>query len=469
MEYKKNQILQVNIEDISADGNGIGKIDGYILFIKDALIGDIVEARITKVKKNYGYARVERIIEPSPYRVTPVCEYSRSCGGCQLQALSYDKQLSFKQQKVTNNLVRIGGFDAEYIDSIMEPIVGMEEPIRYRNKAQYPFGTDKAGRTITGFYAGRTHSIIENTECYLGVEDNKEILKIVLEYMKDAGIKPYDEETGRGIVRHVLIRKGFNTGELMVCLVINADSLPKKELLCERLAKIDGMTSISVSINKADTNVIMGDNYTTIWGQDTIKDVMYVRSAKNDFAECIDDGITYDISPLSFYQVNPVQVERLYGIAIDYAELSGSEEVWDICCGIGTISLSMASRAGFVHGVEIVPQAIEDAKHNAVNNNISNADFICAAAEEYLPEHKDSIRADVIVLDPPRKGMDERALRVIIDTAPDRIVYVSCDSATLARDLRILCDGGYELRRVRACDMFPHTVHTEAVCQLVHR
>lgn len=479
MGYEKNQILTVDIEDITSEGEGIGKVNGYPFFVKDAVIGDRAEIRVVRVKKNYAYGRLEKVLVPSPFRVQPVCSFHKQCGGCQIQAMSYERQLTFKESKVKNNLVRIGGFPAEEIDRIMEPIVGMEEPLHYRNKAQYPIGTDKEGNPIAGFYAGRTHSIIANTDCSLGSSENREILEVILSYMKEHHISAYDEVTGEGLVRHVLIRKGFYSGEIMVCLVINkpnrkktvADTfLPMQEKLIDRLIQIKGMTSISVSINGEKTNVIMGKEIHTIWGKDTICDTIYVRDVEKDFTPK-GKGITFAISPLSFYQVNPLQTQKLYSLALSYAGLTGKETVWDLYCGIGTISLFLAESAGQVYGVEIIPQAIEDARENADRNGIRNASFYVGKAEEVLPEkyEKEKIHADVIVVDPPRKGCDEACLETMLKMKPERIVYVSCDSATLARDLKVLREGGYELKRVRAVDMFPMTVHVETVCQLVRK
>ena len=473
MAYEKNDMVTVTIEDVGMEGEGIGKIDGFPLFIKDAVVGDTVEAKIIKRKKNYAYARVEKVVTPSPFRVEPPCKSHRQCGGCQIQALSYDRQLAFKQDKVRNNLLRIGGFSEAEVDRVMEPVVGMENPLRYRNKAQYPFGTDRQGNPITGFYAGRTHSIIPNTECYLGREENREILQVILDYMKEYHVNAYDEETGKGLIRHALIRTGFYTREIMVCLVINYKGkqesyLPRQDKLLEKLALIKGMTSVSVSINTERTNVIMGKEIHTIWGSDTITDKIRVRDTGKVDMPYTGEELTFSISPLSFYQVNPMQTEKLYSLALEYAGLTGKESVWDLYCGIGTISLFMALRAKEVYGVEIIPQAIDDARQNAVRNHISNAEFFVGKAEEVLPAayEKEESHPDVIVVDPPRKGCDEKCLDTMLKMAPFRIVYVSCDSATLARDLKLLCAGGYRLERVRPVDQFAHTVHVETVVLL---
>lgn len=476
MAYEKNDMVTVTIEDVGMEGEGIGKIDGFPLFIKDAVVGDTVEAKIIKSKKNYAYARVEKVVTPSPFRVEPPCKSYRQCGGCQIQALSYDRQLAFKQDKVRNNLLRIGGFSEAEVDRVMEPVVGMENPLRYRNKAQYPFGTDRQGNPITGFYAGRTHSIIPNTECYLGREENREILQTILDYMKEYHVKAYDEETGKGLIRHALIRTGFYTREIMVCLVINYKGkqesyLPRQDKLLEKLALIKGMTSVSVSINTERTNVIMGKEIHTIWGSDTITDKIRVRDTGKVDMPYTGEELTFSISPLSFYQVNPMQTEKLYSLALEYAGLTGKESVWDLYCGIGTISLFMALRAKEVYGVEIIPQAIDDARQNAVRNHIANAEFFVGKAEEVLPAayEKEESHPDVIVVDPPRKGCDEKCLDTMLKMAPSRIVYVSCDSATLARDLKLLCAGGYRLERVRPVDQFAHTVHVETVVLLSQR
>ena len=469
VQFNKNDYVTVEITDIGNDGEGIGRFNGYTLFIKDAVIGDKVRAKIMKAKKNYAYAHLEEVLDPSSVRTEPRCPVARSCGGCQTQNMSYERELAFKQDKVRNNLVRLGGFDNDFITGIMEPIIGMEDPWRYRNKAQYPIGKDKNGRIVAGFYAGRTHSIISVEDCLIGDTKNKDILQIILQHLNENNIEPYDEETGKGLVRHVLIRKGFHSKEVMVCLVLNytgktSDSpefMPKQAELVEKLSRIQGMTSISVSINTEKTNVIMGSRIHTIWGRDTISDVL-----------C---GLKFEISPLSFYQVNPAQAQKLYQQAVKYAGLTGKETVWDLYCGIGTITLAMAGAAGFVYGVEIIPDAIEDAKRNAVRNGIENVQFYCGKAEEVLPAfyekgaesgQEKALHPDVIVVDPPRKGCDENCLATMLKMSPGKIVYVSCDSATLARDLRILTDGGYKLTAVRTCDMFCHTVHVETAVLL---
>ena len=454
MSYQKNDIVQVEITDLGTDGEGIGKIDGYTLFVKDAIIGDFVEVKIMKAKKSYAYAKLEKVITPSLFRVEPKCSFAKSCGGCQLQAMSYEKQLDFKNNKVKNNLIRIGGFSQEFISSVMEVPIGMEEPFHYRNKAQFPFGYDKEGNIITGFYAGRTHSIIANTDCALGAAENEEILNVILDFMKEYNVPAYREADGTGLIRHVLIRKGFSTGQLMVCLVINGKKIPHADVLVDSLCRISGMTSISYSVNTEKTNVIMGLEIHNLWGQERIEDTI--------------GELTFTISPLSFFQVNPVQTERIYGKALEYADLQGNETVWDLYCGIGTISLFLAQKAGRVYGVEIIPEAIEDAKQNAVRNNISNAKFYVGKAEEVLPQkfESENIYADIIVVDPPRKGCDEACLATMVKMQPKKIVYVSCDSATLARDLKYLSENGYEIQKVCAVDNFPQSSHVETVVRL---
>lgn len=471
MEMKKNDRFVLKIEDMGENGEGIGRLDGYIWFVKDAVIGDVIEAGVTKMKKQYGFARLIRVIEPSEYRTEERCPSARRCGGCQIQAVDYQEQLRLKEKKVYNNLKRIGGLSSLLLPGgeetteqtkeeternavVMEPIIGMENPWRYRNKAQFPFGRNKDGNIVTGFYAGRTHDIVEQEDCLLGVEENREILSIIRNFMEEYKIEPYNEETHRGLVRHVLIRKGFQTGELMVCLVINGRKLPGQQALTERLLEIPGMTSISLNVNQEKTNVILGKELINLWGEGHITDYI--------------GAVQYRISPLSFYQVNPVQTERLYGTALEYAGLTGNETVWDLYCGIGTISLFLAQKAKQVYGVEIVPQAIDDAKENARLNHMENVEFFVGKAEEVLPEQyeRNQIYADVIVVDPPRKGCDEKCLETIVKMSPKRVVYVSCNSSTLARDVKYLEERGYRTERVRCVDMFPHSGHVETVVLL---
>ena len=450
MEFRKNDLVTLEIEDCGIDGEGIGKADGFTVFVKDAVIGDTVTAKIIKAKKNYGYGRLMEVLKPSPYRVEPKCEFARQCGGCQLQALSYDQQLVFKTNKVKGHLERIGGFT----DIPMEPIIGMDELFHYRNKAQFPVGRNKEGKIVTGFYAGRTHNIIENRDCALGVAENKEVLDRVISHMEKYEIEPYNEATGKGLVRHVLIRYGYFTKEVMVCLILNGNKIPKEEQLVKSLCEIPGMTSITINVNKKHSNVILGEEIRLLWGREYITDRI--------------GDISYQISPLSFYQVNPMQTQKLYAKALEYADLHGEETVWDLYCGIGTISLFLAQKAKFVRGVEIVPAAIENAKENAKLNGLENTEFFVGKAEEVLPREykKNGVYADVIVVDPPRKGCDETLLETMVEMNPERIVYVSCDSATLARDLKYLCERGYELRKVCPVDQFGMTVHVETVVLL---
>ena len=502
MEIRKNDEFELTIEDMSEDGAGIGKQDGYIWFVKDAVIGDRIRARAMKMKKNYGFARLMEVLEASKDRVMPECPVARQCGGCQLQMMSYEAQLHFKERKVYNNLRRIGGMEnlrlPEQADEVsvpenvserntsermettdagvkaenvsgksagegvdktitMEPILGMEHPWRYRNKAQFPFGRDKDGRIIAGFYAGRTHHIVEAEDCLLGVEENAVILDIIKKIMEEYQIAPYDEETHKGLIRHALIRKGFSNGELMVCLVINGKKLPHADIFVERLKEVPGMTSISYNINQEKTNVILGAELVNLYGPGYITDKI--------------GNVSYQISPLSFYQVNPVQTEKLYGTALEYAGLTGGETVWDLYCGIGTISLFLAQKAKKVYGVEIVPPAIEDARRNAALNGMENVEFFVGKAEEVLPREyeKNQVYADVIVVDPPRKGCDSVCLDTIVRMQPKRVVYVSCDSATLARDVKYLNERGYAVERVRCCDMFGMSGHVETVVLLSHK
>ena len=487
-DYRKNEEITLEITDLGAEGEGIGRTDAFLWFVKDALPGDRIRASVMKTKKSYGYARLKEVLTPSPDRIAPACPIARACGGCTLQAMDYAAQLKFKENKVLNNLRRIGGLDLSGVNC--HPIRGMEDPFRYRNKAQFPVGTDKAGKPVAGFYAGRTHSIIPCEDCLLGTEENREILKTVLDWMEEFHVPAYDEAAGTGIVRHILIRKGFKSGQIMVCLVTNGEGVPQAEdrrradknrdgrtsrgrrndqagkdvwgVLSDRLMALPGVTTVVQNLNRERTNVILGKETRVLAGPGFITDTI--------------GDTEFEISAQSFYQVNPVQTEVLYGTALKYAGLTGKENVWDLYCGIGTISLFMAKQAKKVYGDETVPQAIEDARRNAVRNGICNAEFFVGKAEEVLPawyaeqqRNPEAAREkiDVICVDPPRKGCDEACLQTMLQVAPERIVYVSCDSATLARDLKyLLADGRYTLKEVQPVDMFPQTVHVETVCLL---
>ena len=451
----KNDEFVIDIIDIGSDGEGIGKVYpegavGYTLFVKDALIGDTIKVKVIKTKKNYGYGRLMEIVKPSPHRVEARCPVARACGGCQIMHLDYAKQLEFKENKVRNLLERVG----KVSDYEMLPIIGMEEPYYYRNKAQFPVGKNKEGKIVTGFYAGHTHSIIDTSHCYIQHPLNEQLVAIVKDWMEKYGVQPYDETTGNGLVRHILTRVGKTTGQVMVCLIINGKKIPAAGALVDELTKIDGMTSISINVNQEKTNVILGNEVKTLWGQDYITDYI--------------GDICYQISPLSFYQVNPTQTAVLYGKALEFAQLEEGDMVWDLYCGIGTISLFLAQKASKVYGVEIVPQAIDDAKKNAVLNHMDNVEFYVGKAEEVLPEkyEKDGVYADVIVVDPPRKGCDETLLSCMVQMAPKRIVYVSCDPATLARDLNFLEANGYKVEKVQCVDQFCHSTHVETVALL---
>ena len=364
---QKDDLIRVTIEDLSSDGLGVGHSDGMAFFIKDTVIGDEVEAKIMKMKKTYGYARMTKLLVPSPDRIEARCPVARQCGGCQIQSMSYPAQLRFKENKVRNNLMRIGKFE----NPPMEPIIGMDTPFRYRNKAQFPIGYSRDGRRIAGFYAGRTHAIIECKDCLLGARVNQEILETVLSHMEQFQIEPYEEQTGKGLLRHVMTRVGHSTGEIMVCLVVNGTKLPHEEALIAALTGIPGMASVTLNTNTEKTNVIMGRKQRLLWGRPYIEDTI--------------GAVRFRISPLSFFQVNPLQTEKLYGKALEYAGLTGEETVWDLYCGIGTISLFLAQRAKKVCGVEIVPAAIEDARKNAALNGFTNAEFFVGKAEEVLP------------------------------------------------------------------------------------
>ncbi len=483
-EYKKNDIIELTITDIGTQGEGIGRVtpEDIPFFVKGALTGDKIRAGVMKLKSSYGYARLIEVLEPSPWRAEPKCTVAGPCGGCTLQHLSYEKQAEYKQRHVQNCLERIGGLR----DIPMEPIIAMEEPWYYRNKAQFPVSRGKDGKVKIGFYAGHTHSVIDTTHCYIQAPVMQPLLETIRAFLEEYDISTYDEATGKGLVRHVLMRVGFATGEIMVCPVLNGEKLPKAEVLETRLKAtierynegtanqgIKGitdakradsittsdaikyeLTSFCINVNKKETNVILGDKCILLSGREYITDKI--------------GDVSYRISPLSFYQVNPVQTKRIYDTVKEYAGLTGEEVLWDIYCGAGTIGLYLAEGAKKLYGIEIIPEAIADAKENAKANGIENAEFYVGAAEDVFPKLMKTWPPDVAVIDPPRKGCDEKLIQALLEVSPKTLVYVSCDPATLARDLKLLTAGGYEVKRVRAVDAFCHSVHVETVVRLEH-
>ena len=487
--FGKNDEIVIDITDLGSSGEGIGKIavgedadkapsGGFAFFIKDALPGDRIRAKITKLARGYGFARLMEVIKPSPQRVEPRCPLARRCGGCQIQEMEYQSQLAYKTGKVREDLIRLGGLDPALVDSFLHPAVGMEEPFRYRNKEQVPVGKDREGRVVTGFYAGRTHSIIPMEDCLLGRQENAGIIRAVKAWMEENRVSPYEEGSGRGLIRHILIRNGIYSGQVMVCLVANADKLPAEKALARSLMQEPGVCSVVLNTNREKTNVILGKKNRTLAGKDAIEDRLYIQETRYEGAGSpvfhpTKDYVRFGISPLSFYQVNPRQTEKLYSLVLHFAGLTGKEVIWDLYCGVGTISLFLARYAGRVYGVEIVPEAIRDARDNAERNHITNAEFFVGKAEEVLPayvrdqEKKGGIgRVDLITVDPPRKGCDRVCLDTILEIGPDKVIYVSCDPATLARDLKILTEGGYEIRAVQPVDQFAQTVHIETIVLL---
>lgn len=541
----KNDIVDVDVTDgMGQHGEGVGKLDGFTLFIQGALPGERVRVKVLKLKKKYGYAKLLEVLKPSPHRTEAPCPLFGRCGGCQLQHVRYEEQLRLKRQIVIDNLERIGklqvqkddesgeasglsgvlseseqrladaygaadqaslsvdsagvgtgdgnaadadsdvsrpsigspadrlnvadqGEDASAIGEagegaegssgvVVHPTLGMKEPWHYRNKAQVPVGVEN-GRLLAGFYALGSHRIIDMDACLIQDEHNDQAIQTVKDLAQELGISIYDEENHRGLLRHIAVRKGFKTGEMMIVLVTNGRDIPKQDAWVQLIREqVPNVASICQNMNTKRTNVIFGEETRVLWGRDVIYDEI--------------GDVRFAISARSFYQVNPVQTKVLYEKALEYAELSGKETVIDAYCGIGTISLFMARHADKVYGVEIVPEAVEDARRNALINDIRNAEFEVGKAEEVLPAwQKQGIRADVIVVDPPRKGCDEALLETILQMKPKRVVYVSCNPSTLARDLRILEDGGYRTVEVQPVDMFPHTVHVESVSLMVRK
>lgn len=448
----KNDVVEMNITGLSHEGHGVGRVHGFALFVPGALPGEQVRVKVVKVKKQYGYGKLLEILAASPDRTEPACPVYGRCGGCQLQHLDYAAQLHWKRQQVIDALERIGGLSSVPV----HPTIGMERPWQYRNKAQVPVGLQD-GRVVTGFYAPRSHRIVPFQQCGIQHPVAEMVLRIVRQWAEQRRIAIYDEERHTGLLRHVVVRTGFAIGEVMVILVTNGERLPHVRELTERLRQaVPGLASVVQNIQPERTNVILGARSNVLWGRDVIYDEL--------------DGVRFAISARSFYQVNPVQTEVLYAKALEYADLSGRETVIDAYCGIGTISLFLARRAQRVYGVEVVPEAVEDARRNAALNGMDNVTFVAGEAETIIPQWaEEGMRADVIVVDPPRKGCDQRLLDAILTMAPRRLVYVSCNPATLARDLKYLAACGYAVQEAQPVDMFPQTVHVECVTSLIHK
>lgn len=448
------QTVEVEMTGLNHEGAGVGRIEGYTLFVAGALAGERVRARVEHVKKNFGFARLVEVARASAHRAMPPCPLYDRCGGCSLQHLNYEEQLRHKQQIVRDNLRRIGGFQVEGEGAIpVLPTLGMSEPWRYRNKAQVPIGEEN-GALVGGFYAEKSHSIIDMSECLIQHQANDEAVNVVKKLATALNIRAYDELHHTGLLRHVVVKVGVKTGEVMVVLVTTEESIPQRDRLIAAIREqLAGVTSIVQNINPDKTNVIFGKKTVTLWGSDVIYD--YIGPIK------------FAISARSFYQVNPTQTEVLYNKTLEYAGATGTETVIDAYCGIGTISLFLAQKSRHVYGVEIVPEAIADANRNAALNGVENVTFETGPAEVVIPAWKEKgIRADVIVVDPPRKGCDEALLATILEMQPERVVYVSCNPSTLARDLKMLAEL-YEVKEVQPVDMFPHTGHVESVALLV--
>lgn len=447
---QKNEYYDVKVESLTHDGLGVARVDGFPVFVANALVGEEINMKVTLVKKTYAFGRAVDYFVTSGERVKPECGIYKQCGGCQVQHLSYEGQLKMKHDTVVNHLKRIGHIE----DANVLPTIGMQNPSRYRNKTQVPFGYAD-GKVVAGFYQKRSHEIINMQSCLIQTDISDQIVETMRQLCQELEIAPYNESLNLGVLRHVIVRVGFKTEEIMVTLVTRTHEIPNSELLIQRLvSKYPKIKSIAQNVNPKVTNVIFGDETRILYGESYIYDEM--------------NGIRFAISPRSFYQVNPIQTETLYSKAVEYAQLSGNEIVFDAYCGIGTITLFLAQHAKQVYGVEIIPEAIEDAKMNARLNGFENTQFAVGKSEEIIPAWiENGIVPDVIVVDPPRKGCDRSLLDTMLEAAPDRIVYVSCDSSTLARDLRVLIDGGYKLEVVQPVDMFPQTAHIECVAKLV--
>lgn len=452
---KKNESYVLKIEKLGSHGEGIGKIDGFTLFVEGTMPGDEIEVKIIKVKKSYAIGKVSKIIEPSKDRVEPICSVAKRCGGCTLQHVAYERQLNYKQEIIISALERIGGIHREKIETKIAPILGMEDPYFYRNKVQYPVRNENGAIKI-GFYAKRSHQVIEAPKCYIQDEYNEKMIEVIKKFMLEHKITAYNEEQHKGLVRHIIIRKSTVLHKFHLMLVINGEGFSREieEKLIDTVSKLEKVDGISININKKRTNTILGREVRLLYGNQYLYDEI--------------DDVKFHISPLSFYQVNHGQTVKLYKKALEFADIQEDETVFDLYCGIGTISLFLAQKAKEVYGVEIIEEAIEDAKKNATLNKMENAHFYTGKAEEIMPKiyKEQNIVASTVVVDPPRKGCDQELLNTMIKMNPNKIVYVSCDPATLARDVKLLSEGGYEIEKIQGVDMFGHSTHVETIVRL---
>ena len=449
--FSESQIVTVEIVDLGHKGEAIGKADGFTVFVDGALKGDTAKVKIVKVKKNYAVGELIEIIKKSADRVEPRCSITGICGGCTIMNMDYEKQLELKQNLIYESLTRIGKLENPNI----KPIIGMENPYNYRNKAQYPVGINEQGEIEIGFYKKRTHDIVEFDTCHIQHESNDEIIQTIKDYVKRKNISVYNEKTGSGILRRIVTKVGFATGEIMIVLVTTSGGRYFEELVTELVAKNPHIKSIIQNINKSTGNAVLGPKSKLLYGKETITDKI--------------GNLEFEISARSFYQVNPVQTQVMYQKVMDYIGLTGEETVFDIYCGIGTISLFLAQKAKKVYGIEIVPEAIEDAHRNAEINNLTNTEFICGNAQEVVPElYGKGIRADAVVVDPPRKGIEEIVLQTIADMKVPKIVYVSCNPSTMARDIEMLGRLGYQMDECTGVDNFCHSMHVESIILMTY-
>ena len=444
----KNQIYETTVTDYTTEGQGIAHIEGCAVFIPNAIAGEKLKVRIEVAKKNWAAGKIVEILEKSPHRVNRECPVAKLCGGCDFWHMDYDEESRLKADRVKTCLNRIGGENLEEV-----PILSAPTCLGYRNKAQYPVSVKK-GKAYAGFFKAGTHEVIENKRCLILPEESDAVKDAVIDYVNQYRVMPYNEAEHKGLLRHIYVRRGAVSGQVLVCLVINGKKIPRPEELIKRLEKIPGFTTLVLSLNTKKGNAVLGDEFVTLYGPGYIEDTL-----------C---GLTFRLSPRSFYQVNHHQAQRLYEAAISQAEITKDDTVLDLYCGVGTITLAMAKAAGKVIGIEVIPQAVEDAKDNAKRNGIENAEFFCGdAGAAALELEKQGIQADVVVVDPPRKGLNADTIEALARFAPRRIVYVSCDPATLARDVALLKERGYRVKNAMAADLFPRCSHVESIVTMI--